>query len=386
MIGIVGPSCDYSSSGNDLRAVFKRFGVGHDGFAGFQLLREQLERHTMFWKPLSVERYRERTGLKWEARKRESKPRAVISSNKFPLLAVQGRKWQLYATRPISISKNPPSKASSKPLQVCETANVDVLIEPIEVIVPGNMESDEVAASDGTEQDFVDSNPVHESVTIEFDRTADRMEQAFFDSNSIHGSPHPSSPPWFDSTAPSTSDFTAPSSFCSQACPMETHRSSPGPSSFQSPVSHPSPTFAFLSIPVHSARPSEAPRTPPAPLIDQSQASPSPTVAVALLQHDVPNIVRQASSLISLKNLLFYLLMARQRGRVTRHGELWKLHDTPSSHPDGYKCYNTSFNGQNIEGLMMVEIPREEGVDMMRKICILGCKKQGKHQWLSSAE
>jgi hypothetical protein len=105
-----------------------------------------------------------------------------------------------------------------------------------------------------------------------------------------------------------------------------------------------------------------------------------------MAQDALPDIVQQDSQLISLKVFVSYLLNSRQRGRVTGKGELWKLEALTDDYPNGYyKHYAAFYDGRPIQGLVMVEVPREEGAEK-RKICILGCKKQGKHHWLSSGE
>ena len=62
-MGIIGPSIDYSSSGKDLRSMFRHFGLGRDGKAGYELLCGDLCSYVARWKAPVVEGYKKQKGL-----------------------------------------------------------------------------------------------------------------------------------------------------------------------------------------------------------------------------------------------------------------------------------------------------------------------------------
>jgi hypothetical protein len=84
------------------------------------------------------------------------------------------------------------------------------------------------------------------------------------------------------------------------------------------------------------------------------------------------------------------LLLARQRGRTTDYSGLWSIQVADDIHSNGIirKSFNTTFDGQIIAGLRLIQLTSEDLKDeergTIKKICAFGCTKNGIRRHISN--
>jgi hypothetical protein len=89
----------------------------------------------------------------------------------------------------------------------------------------------------------------------------------------------------------------------------------------------------------------------------------------------------------NLRDLIAKLMLGRQKGRITRFCELWQKEPLEQLTPDakpGYQYFRVSFVGIMFQGIRLVCVPPEKA-EGGKKMCVLGCEKNGNHCWISNS-
>ena len=357
MIGILGPSINYSSSGVDLRYAMRRF-------AGWRAFCVLLYDYVFGWRRLRVETYRVRKGIVWEAKKGTGDAQGLQRG--------QGSR----PARPAEGSRRARSAEGARRARSAEGAR------PARRVMNGDgrngltdedgdgMERLEDDAGRNSPLDDPAEQPEHDQVQSPEDNPITDGQATTSSSDELSPVTHDLSPPESDppiddsiSTSPNidpATDGNAPASSSNEYSPVA-HDLSPPPS----PESDPP-----IDDSISTSSDASSSRFPsPGHTASQQEFLPSPTQPPAAAVAPIRSL--------SLVELTAHLLMARQRGRLTEFRTLWDLI------PVDNDTYQVSFDGRRIEGITLKELV-SEGVD--GKLCIFGCMKYGKHQWISSTE
>jgi hypothetical protein len=408
MIGILGPTCDYSIYGNDLRATIRRFGLGDEGIRGSDLLQRQLTIHVAGWRRRELEEYKIRKGLKWKS-KRINGPQSAhghgvrIDSRLARArrdVRIPQRQHHAIAERnednsdissDISSDSSPDSVSDSSLDSSSDSANGEV--DRASTDAESEKGDDETAAElnrTGTpvpflEEQFSSSHQVGTTTPPSF------VDEICASKSVEPARPltvrNPTSP--IDISTGDSHGIDSNSNFSREYSPEWLGSDVTNPQDYQFsefPASLTPNLPSTLSFPFS---PYASPGSPQPELLVARTSRGSEKLADFNIpdENAPPGIetqnIRPISS-ISLSRFISYLLMARQKGRLTRLQHLWKIHplggDTGS-----YKCFEVFFEGQVIHGMRMIQVPYED-VDRDRKICVLGCKKHGVHRWVSNPE
>jgi hypothetical protein len=127
------------------------------------------------------------------------------------------------------------------------------------------------------------------------------------------------------------------------------------------------------------------------PKVSSSHPIPQLTPSIYLcLPFNVPRSVakEEPMTMQSLKDLTGRLLMARQRARTTDFKQLWTISPITDRIVDMKQdClyFTASFDGQLMSGIRLICLEKEGApANSNSKLCAFGCKRDGKHQWISS--
>lgn len=412
IIGILGPSADYSSTGYDVRKMLRLFGVGLPNGGGgvikdYELFLEILVTHVNNWKRLPKIEYQERQFISTRI-KRSGCP-AKLQAVSFKNIPVTNRNALEIVTRPMSRSTathipNSPSECS--PPNIPISVNYDCA-SPLSSTNDSLLCDEELSPMEARDLTSICpstaallspwANPIANaagSPQLENIPTMDippspMAEVSTLDALNLttptcaHVLPVTiSSPPWLDHSNATIMQSTSATDSQEQVRTPDLELNNDSPSSapsysrdFYSPTRISFHEFSLpnSSSPSVTGEQSHATESQRPPLLFNLQYVSDPTSVVDL----------------SLKELTAWLLHARQRGRVTKWSPLWTIEPIdmrPGEFPIGYQCFRAAFQNQVLEGMRMIQIPDEQAVGNKR-ICVYGCtRSNSSHLWISNAE
>jgi hypothetical protein len=113
------------------------------------------------------------------------------------------------------------------------------------------------------------------------------------------------------------------------------------------------------------------------PTVIQPPSAPPPAISFT----NVPNTDDTPITELSLLQLGILAVLNRQRGRFTKfNADLkWEIHRRGVSN-----SYDVFINKRHLQGVQMIDDTSEIDKSDRRGICILGCMKDGKRQWIQS--
>jgi hypothetical protein len=113
------------------------------------------------------------------------------------------------------------------------------------------------------------------------------------------------------------------------------------------------------------------------PTVIQSPSAPPSAISFT----NVPNIDDTPITELSLLELGILAVMNRQRGRFTKFNAnlKWEIYRRGVSN-----SYDVFINKRHVRGMQMIDDSSEIDKSDRRGICILGCMKDGKRQWINS--
>jgi hypothetical protein len=333
IIGILGPSISYTSTGQALKSGFRLLALGREGnnHRGYDLAYQCLMEYSNAWKEEKKVEYRNREPLK--ARK-VIKPQEA--SNR------QGRVAGWRRRQPIEVT----------------TENL-----------AGSMDAAAIQGSTETLSEHTDDNPLQGS-TAELVPNDLEPTDRNTDTPSISNLNSPQS-----SSSQSSSSQLSSTQSSSPSSRLDDMRSPPAEQALQGETRSPSPPLnQFLD---HSSQQSFGGPQDPAPHDDGPV---TPTRPVTPANPPLKLSLLQLGALFG--------LMKQNQGPAA---EGWRSQVRLIHHSDihlrnvQYGCYYAYFNGRLIEGLELLK-GIERPPNKNDKLCVFGCqKKEGRgHRWFSS--